>query len=344
MLTTRFNVNLPLKAYGMALKLLVIRFSSIGDIVLTSPVVRCLKTQLKDAEVHFLTKNKFAGIVQSNPYISKVYTINKSPSEINTELRNERYDYVIDLHNNIRSHLVKWSLLKPSHSFNKLNIEKWLMVRLKWNRLPNVHIVDRYLDTASFLGIENDGLGLDFFIPDKDEIKLINEYPQLSNGYVAFSIGGNHNTKILPADLVADVIKMLDKPVIILGGKDDMERANLITDLAGAKAINLSGKLTLMESASVVKQSHSVISNDTGLMHIAAAFQKPIVSVWGNTIPEFGMYPYLPLGTPHMIAEVNDLKCRPCSKIGYKECPLKHFNCMRMQDTRKIAGFINNLN
>lgn len=326
----------------MALKLLVIRFSSIGDIVLTTPVIRCLKTQLKDAEVHFLTKNKFAGIVQNNPYISKVYTINSKPSEISGELKKEKYDYIIDLHNNIRSHLVKFSLLKPSRSFNKLNIEKWLMVRLKWNRLPDIHIVDRYLETTAFLGIKNDGQGLDFFIPEKDEFQLTG-YPQLSDGFVAFSIGGNHNTKILPADMVADVIKMVKKPVVLLGGKEDMERAGLITNLCNDKTLNLCGRLSLMESSSVIRQSEAVISNDTGLMHIAAAFHKPMVSVWGNTIPQFGMYPYLPKQTAHLIAEVNGLKCRPCSKIGYAECPLKHFNCMRLQDIRKIAEFINSL-
>jgi ADP-heptose:LPS heptosyltransferase len=103
------------------------------------------------------------------------------------------------------------------------------------------------------------------------------------------------------------------------------------------------GKLSLMESASFVRQSTAVISNDTGLMHIAAAFNKPIVSVWGNTIPEFGMYPYLRPETPSMIAEVKGLKCRPCSKLGYKECPLKHFNCMRQQNIDVIASFVNNL-
>lgn len=327
----------------MALKLLIIRFSSIGDIVLTSPVVRCLSTQINDVEIHYLTKSRFAGIIESNPYITKVYSYKESLKEVFPLLRNERYDQVIDLHNNIRSHRVKWTLMRPSVSFNKLNIEKWLMVRFKVNRLPAIHIVDRYLETVSFLGVKNDAKGLDYFIPEKDEIQITKDYPELSGGYIAVAIGGNHNTKIMPADLVADVINNLNLPVILLGGKEDAERGELIVRLTQNKSLNLCGRLSLMGSASIIKQAHAVISNDTGMMHIAAAFQRPMVSVWGNTIPEFGMYPYLSDSTPSYIAEVKNLKCRPCSKLGYKDCPLKHFNCMRMQDTRKIAAFINGL-
>lgn len=327
----------------MALKLLIIRFSSIGDIVLTSPVIRCLSTQLNDVEIHYLTKSRFAGIIESNPYITKVYSYKESLKEVFPLLRNERYDQVIDLHNNIRSHRVKWTLMRPSVSFNKLNIEKWLMVRFKVNRLPAIHIVDRYLETVSFLGVKNDAKGLDYFIPEKDEIQITKDYPELSGGYIAVAIGGNHITKIMPADLVADVINNLNLPVILLGGKEDAERGELIVRLTQNKSLNLCGRLSLMGSASIIKQAHAVISNDTGMMHIAAAFQRPMVSVWGNTIPEFGMYPYLSDSTPSYIAEVKNLKCRPCSKLGYKDCPLKHFNCMRMQDTRKIAAFINGL-
>lgn len=325
----------------MALKLLVVRFSSIGDIVLTSPVVRCLKQQLPDVEIHFLTKRRFAQITESNPYITKVYSFDHSLREVIPALRSVKYDHIIDLHNNMRSHRTILALSRPAHSFNKLNIEKWLIVRFKVNRLPKVHIVDRYLKTVAHLGIRNDGKGLDFFIPEKDDVDIKNEYPQLAGGYTGFVIGGNHNTKILPADMVADVINSLLTPVVLLGGSEDSERGNIIAGLTKGKAINLCGKYSLMGSASIVKQADAIISNDTGLMHIAAAFNKPIVSVWGNTIPEFGMYPYLPDGTPSLIAEVNNLKCRPCSKLGYKECPLKHFNCMRMQDTRRIADFVN---
>ncbi len=326
----------------MSFKLLIIRFSSIGDIVLTTPVIRCIHEQKPEIEIHFLTKKRFAPIVESNPNISKVHSFNKQLSEVIPDLKKEKFDIIIDLHRNLRSHYVLLSLNRPHHTFNKLNIEKWLMVKLKINKLPRIHIVDRYLQAVKDLKIVNDGKGLDFFIPDDEEVDITG-FPELRAGYYAFVIGGNHNTKILPADMVAEVCRKLNKPVVLLGGKDDVASGSIIENLTAGKTINMCGKLSLMESASFVRQSTAVISNDTGLMHIAAAFNKPIVSIWGNTIPEFGMYPYLRPETPSMIAEVKGLKCRPCSKLGYKECPLKHFNCMRQQNIDVIASFVNNL-
>lgn len=325
----------------MSLKLLIIRFSSIGDIVLTSPVIRCIATQVKDVEIHFLTKKRFAILAESNPYITKVHTIEKNINEVISHLREEKFDHVIDLHKNLRTSKVHLALRRPFTTFNKLNIEKWLMVRFKINKLPPVHIVDRYLNAASFLKIENDGQGLDFFIPDVQRINISSAYPELSAGFIAVVIGGNHSTKIFPADMVADVCNQLTLPVALLGGPDDKERGEIITGLTGGKALNLCGKLSLMQSASMVEQSNAVLSNDTGLMHIAAALSKPIVSIWGNTIPEFGMYPYMKNDTPSFISEIKNLSCRPCSKIGFRECPLKHFNCMRMQEIGVISQFLN---
>lgn len=327
----------------MSFKLLIIRFSSIGDIVLTSPVVRCIHEQRPDIAIHYLTKKRYAEIVLSNPYINKVYYFENELNEVIPALKSENYDLILDLHKNIRSNYIIASLKKPFRSFNKLNLEKWLMVRLKINILPNKHIVGRYLEPASVLNIENDSKGLDFFIPSENEISIEKEYPALSQGYVAFVIGGNHNTKIFPADLASNVINNVKFPIVLLGGRDDYERGTIIETMTAGRAINLCGKLSLMQSASLVRQASVIISNDTGLMHIAAAFNKPIVSVWGNTVPEFGMYPYLKNGTPSLIAEVKNLSCRPCSKLGFKKCPLKHFNCMRQQNINEITSFVNNI-
>lgn len=327
----------------MPVKLLIIRFSSIGDIVLTTPVIRCIFQQVKEVEVHFLTKKRFASIIESNPYISKVYTIESRVSEVINDLKKEKYDHIIDLHKNLRSGLVLTNLLKPYTAFNKLNFEKWLMVKFKINRLPNVHIVDRYMQAASFLGISIDNKGLDFFIPESEEVSFDGPLSILKQGYIAVVIGGNHKTKILPAEIVTDIVLQLNHPVAILGGKEDAERGSFIERNSNGKAINLCGTYSLMESASIVKQSLAVLTNDTGLMHIAAAFNKPIASVWGNTIPEFGMYPYVRTGTPVLIAQVNDLKCRPCSKLGYPECPLKHFKCMKDQNREEIVSFLNSV-
>jgi ADP-heptose:LPS heptosyltransferase len=317
-------------------KILIIRFSSIGDIVLTTPVVRCLHKQL-GAEIHFLTKKNFKGIVDNNPYIKRVWTIDKQVSEISTDLKAEKFDYVIDLHKNLRSLQVKRSLSTSSFAFDKLNVEKWLMVNLKINRLPNVHIVDRYLATVAGLGVKNDGAGLDYFIPQKDEVDISTF--QIPPQYIAFVIGAAHATKRLPLIKILDICANCALPIVLLGGVDD-EPISRMVEFHRPKVINLCGKLNLNQSASIVRQATKVIAHDTGLMHIAAAFRKDIISIWGNTIPEFGMTPYLPT-EGSKIFEVTDLYCRPCSKIGFDECPKEHFQCMNLQNTKAIIAAIN---
>lgn len=325
----------------MPQKILIVRFSSIGDIVLTTPVVRCLQQQLGGAEIHYLTKEAFAPILRANPRISKVITIRKKVSEVVSQLRAERYDHIIDLHNNLRSWQVIAMLGVPFSRFTKLNIRKWLLVRFKLNLMPDVHIVDRYMNTVKHLGVKNDGEGLEFYIPPEDEVSTGSLPGPFRAGYVAFVTGGRHNTKILPSEKIIEVCRKLRLPVILLGGPEDFERAQEVAAVSELNAMNACGKYSLMQSASLVKQARVVITNDTGLMHIAAAFHKPIVSVWGNTVPDFGMYPYLKPGEPQFVAEVKGLNCRPCSKIGFDECPKGHFKCMLDQNTGDIADFAN---
>lgn len=313
-------------------KILIIRFSSIGDIVLTTPVIRCLKQQL-GAEIHFLTKKRFQQVVDPNPYIDQVHAIDKQVSEVMPQLKRVAFDHIIDLHRNLRSWQVKMALRAPSHSFDKLNGQKWLMVRFKINRLPKVHIVDRYLATALPLGIKKDGKGLDYFIPEVDEVDPATILPANAKGYIAFVIGAAHATKRLPESKIIAICKKIAQPVILLGGPGEKEAGESIAAAAGEHVINTCGSLRLHQSASVVRQADKVISHDTGLMHVAAAFQKEIISIWGNTIPEFGMYPYY--GTQpnrNTTQQVSELSCRPCSKIGYQSCPKGHFKCMMEQE------------
>ena len=318
-------------------KILIIRFSSIGDIVLTSPVVRCVKQQLIGAEVHYLTKTKFKSILENNPNIDKIYSIDKNISEVIDELKKENYDFIIDLHHNLRSYITKFSLKKPSGSFNKLNFEKWILVNLKINLLPKIHIVDRYFKAAEKLKITNDLKGLDFFIPKEDEVDL-NTLPEIfRNRYIGFVIGGLKETKRFPIEKVISVCNKTDKPIILLGGKEDFEDGEKIIYSTKGNVFNACGKYNLNQSASLLKQASKIITNDTGLMHISSSFKKDIISLWGNTIHEFGMNPYLP-GEKSKIIEVENLKCRPCSKLGFKKCPKNHFNCMNLIDENLIIS------
>ena len=310
------------------MKILVVRFSSIGDIVLTTPILRCIKQQLKDVELHFITKQQFISIIENNPYVDKFHTINQSLAEVIPLLKKENYDYIIDLHHNARTLKLKLALGKKTFSFNKLNWEKFLIVNFKINKLPQQHIVDRYFETVSKLGVTNDGKGLDYFIDDKDEIDIVSSLPALfHNDYNALVVGGSYFTKQIPINKLKEICTNSLLPVILLGGKEDAATAEQVYQFHKNKVLNLCGKLNLNQSASIIQQANKVITSDTGLMHIAAAFKKDIISVWGNTIPEFGMGPYL-AGKNSQILEVKNLSCRPCSKLGYKKCPKGHFKCM----------------
>jgi len=320
------------------LKVLVIRFSSIGDIVLTTPVLRCIKQQLKDVELHFITKQKFISVIDQNPYVDKFYTITNSLSEVIPQLKKENYDYIIDLHHNARTLKLKLALGKKSYSFNKLNWEKFLVVNFKTNKLPQKHIVDRYFETVAHIGVSNDNKGLDYFINEKDEIDIVSALPTLFHeDYNALVVGGSYFTKQIPLNKLKDICTNSSLPLVLLGGKEDATVAEQVYQLHKNKVINLCGKLNLNQSASIIQQSKKVITSDTGLMHIAAAYKKDIISLWGNTIPEFGMGPYL-AGKDSQLLEVKNLSCRPCSKLGYKKCPKGHFKCMNNIDI-KAAQF-----
>ena len=323
------------------MKFLIIRFSSIGDIVLTTPVVRCLKKHFPDSEMHFLTKQSFGTIVENNPYIDKVHLLAHSWETVVHELKQENYDYIIDLHHNLRTLRLKKDLGIKSFPFNKLNIQKWIYTNLKWNLMPDLHIVDRYMKTVESFGVTNDGEGLDYFIPAKDEVKQKDIPVSHHLGYIGLVIGAAHNTKKLPVEKIKELCSKLDHPIILLGGKEDNENAKQIASVDPIKIYNACGKFNLNESADLVKKSKLIITHDTGLMHIAAAFKKKIIAVWGNTVPEFGMYPYY--GNTHIQSsqfEINGLRCRPCSKIGYAKCPRGHFKCMIQIKTDAIAASV----
>ena len=323
----------------MHIKFVVIRLSSIGDIVLTSPVVRCLKEQVENAEIHFVVKEKHKSIVESNPYIHKVHVLKTSLNDLIAELKNEQPDYIIDLHQNFRSNRIKSRLKIPSFTFRKLNIEKYLLVNFKIDRLPEKHIVERYLETLSVFDVKNDGKGLDYFIPKEREFEKSELPESFQNGFVAFVIAGTYHTKKLPLEKIVEICDKFEHPVILLGGKKEFETGEKVCSHSKGNILNYAGKISLNESASLVRDSNLVLTNDTGLMHIAAAFKKKILSFWGNTVPEFGMVPYMPHPSSKIV-QVENLKCRPCSKLGYKKCPKKHFKCMKEIGVVEVVGWV----
>lgn len=311
-------------------KILVIRFSSIGDLVLTTPVLRCLKQQT-NAEIHLLCKSKFADVLQGNPYVDLFWTIDSGILDTARTLQNESFDLVIDLHKNTRSYILSFLLTRKVLRFDKINVQKWLMVRFKKNVLPDKHIVDRYFESLARIGVYNDGKGLDYFIGDLEE-DVWNRWA-LPDKYIVGVLGATYTTKQIPVELWERIIKVLPLPIVLVGGKDIIHSGLKLKQAFGNSCVDLCGRLSIKESAAVISKAEFVITSDTGMMHIAAALKKPVHVFWGNTIPAFGMYPYYGhFHVPYKNHQVEQLRCRPCSKLGFPKCPKGHFKCMNDQN------------
>ncbi|MDX9750478.1 MAG: glycosyltransferase family 9 protein [Flavobacteriales bacterium] len=323
------------------MKVLVLRFSSIGDIVLTSPVLRCIRQQVPGVELHVATKRAFADLVRHNPHVHRVHELDDDLPRLVRDLKAEGFDRIVDLHHNLRTARIKRALGVKAGSFPKLNIEKWLLVNLKVDRLPRMHVVDRYMGTVADLGVRNDGQGLELFIPPEHEVAPERLPPGHAAGYVALAIGAAHATKRLPPHRLIELARLIPGPLVLVGGAEDRAVARAIANEVGARAYDATGRYGILGSASLIARARAVVAHDSGAMHIAAAFQRPVVSVWGNTVPAFGMGPYIPLHPERAhLAEVKGLPCRPCSKIGHDRCPQGHFRCMERQDLRAIAALV----
>jgi len=327
------------------MKILILRFSSIGDIVLTTPVIEATHKTIQEARIHYLTKKQFVPLLASNQNIEKIYSFERSTKEILPVLQAENYDVIIDLHNNIRTYRLKKKIKTKNYTFNKLNVQKWLLVNFKYQKMPDLHVVDRYFGAVKSLGVVNDGGKCRIIIDEADKINTVERWNIAPKSYLAVAIGAQFATKIMPTNRLIEILQKINYPIILLGGKNDIDRGKEIFTALQAHThpiINAVGNHSLMQSASIVQQSKTILTHDTGLMHIASAFGIQIVSIWGNTVPQLGMYPYYPQNKEqYSIHQVENLSCRPCSKIGFKNCPKKHFNCMNLQNIEAIQQDIN---
>jgi ADP-heptose:LPS heptosyltransferase len=299
--------------------------------------VRCIKKQT-NAEIHFLTKTNFNEIVSSNPYIEKVWQLKSSLEELLPALKKENYDLIVDLHNNLRSRLIRWSLFTvPVVSYSKGNLAKWLSVHFKINKFSEKHIAIKYLQSVKKWNITDDGMGLDYFIPEKDKVN-IESIVKNNRPFIALVIGAAHFTKRVPVEKLKEIISIVlpSYPIVLIGGKAEKETGDALVQ---AGVMNTCGQYSINQSASILAQSTIVISPDTGMMHIAAALKKPIRSIWGSTLSEFGFWPFYGEKYPdqNISFEVNGLVCRPCARFGRNECPQGHFDCMTKQ---KFDGII----
>jgi ADP-heptose:LPS heptosyltransferase len=322
------------------MKILVIRFSSMGDIIYTTPVVRCLKQQLPNAEIHFLTKPVFRYIYDNNPYLDKLLLLKPSLNDTISDIKAEKYDYLVDLHTNLRTSIIKLRTGIKSFTYDKQRLRKWLSLKFNLKLVPPVHLVDRYLKAVKPLGIVNDGQPINYYI--KNQYSLVDLLPAThQQGFVAFVIGATHFTKRMPNVKIISLCRQINMPIVLLGGNDVKDNGDIVAAALGSKIYNACGITTLDESVYLTSQAKRLIGFDTGLTHIAEAFNIPIASIWGSTTPELlGVQPYQ---IDHSMVVGIELPCRPCSKFGQEKCPLGHFKCMNDMPEEHLANFANKL-
>ena len=324
--------------------ILVIRFSSMGDILLTSPLVRILRSALPNARIDFLVKSTFADLLKFNPHISSLIEVNSEDrnelDELRKQIRKTRYDLILDLHNSLRSRWIRFgSRARNIRVVNKRVVPRFMLVKLKKNYYENiVPVVERYIETVASLGINNDGKGLEVFIPEDLRSVVRSRFSRLhldsSKTVIGLVPGAKHFTKRWPQERFVEFGKNIagdsSTRILIFGGKDEADYctdiAQLMNTACGSNiAESFAGRLSLLETASAFDFCDVVVTNDTGLMHLAAARQKKIVAIFGSTVREFGFFPY---GVAHTVVENANLPCRPCSHIGLAACPESHFKCM----------------
>jgi len=315
--------------------ILVIRFSSIGDIVLTTPVLRRLHAAFPEAAIDYCIKSPFASLVKASPYLNNVYTSAEPPRGY--------YDIVVDLQNNLRSRSLLRSIsFDRLYRYQKRNWKKLLLVRAGLDLFETTEsVVDRYMASFEGSAVNGDDKGCELWLSEDDRSYAASVSD--SDGLqLAVCFGANHLTKRYPPQKFASVVERLVRRfrlrVFLLGGAEDMPQADeilaAISPEAASMVLNLAGKTSLTESAAVLEMCDAVLTNDTGLMHIASAFEKQLFVLFGSSVARFGFLPY---NTSYSLFEVPDLKCRPCSHIGRDHCPEGHFRCMLDIPEQSIA-------
>ena len=309
---------------SVAKKILIVRFSSLGDILLTTPLIRSLSKQYNQLKIDFVIKKQFEDIVLNNPHLNKVFSIENFDElkEVKNELIKNGYDAVIDLQNNFRSRKLVSGISKNIFRFNKPNVSKFLLVNFKINFLKEIiPIPVRYAN--SIPNFRLDDKGLELFLPEDLTTQI-----DKTTDIIGLCPGSVHKTKMWPEEYFIEIGNMFVKnnfKVVLLGGKSDREICKKIAALIPT-AIDLSNNNKLYETSADMKKCKTVICNDSGLMHTAVASNVPVVALFGSTVKEFGFAPYR---SKSLVIENNSLSCRPCSHIGLDECPKQHFDCMK---------------
>lgn len=319
-----------LRKTNLPLRIGLIRISSLGDIILITPIIRCLYLQLQKPELVLITHPDMLSLFEHNPYLHSVVGYDRHDTgKSAAEFLGTMPDLIIDLQKNLRSQALTLGAGVPILSFKKENIKKWMLVNAPGFHSKCSHVVSRMLKALSPLNIADDGAGVELHLPPGEGSEE-NKEAVIAGDYVAIGIGSAHETKALSFEFLDRFLAIQTLPCVLLGGPNDRKKGEAIEKKYPNMVRSMCGKTSLLQTAILVQNAAHVVTGDSFIMHLAACFSKPMDVVWANTIPEFGMEPYY--GTKRQFRaiyhQVHELACRPCSKTGFSSCPKRHHKCM----------------
>lgn len=319
-------------------KFLIIRFSSIGDIILTTPLIRCLHKEYPGCSIDFLVKKEFSVVLSQNPNLNEIITFDKHTKgelgRVRKLVKQKGYSHIFDIQRNIRSIFISTGSGATVTGFSKKLVARDLLIRFGINIYKEIKPVFlRYFEAAASLGVEYDGKGTEVFpaVTELDYVEEILKQNNIATGtnLLVVAPGAQWENKRWLAEgfaTAADTFcKQTGAQTILIGGPGDIETCNSVQSLMKTESLNLAGKLSLMGSATLLGKAGMVFTNDTGMLHMAQAMKSPVVAVYGPTTRELGFFP---LPDNSRVAET-DVSCRPCTQKGLHECPKKHFRCMK---------------
>ena len=319
-------------------KILVFRLSSIGDIVLTTALLRCLRNTFPDAQIDFVVKKQFVDILRCVPFVSNVIELDSKKGfaelrAIRNRLKNEQYDVALDIHKNWRSMFVCNTIgSKQVFRFNKHVFRRWVLTTFHKDIYKEVRPVYlRFIDAAQQIGVVPDGKYTELVVPEQLSESMKDIFVQANLSFekriIALCPGASFSNKQWQVEkfqqLAKRVVAEFDAQVILLGGKKELEMCETIANESGA--VSFAGKFDLSQSIAALSMVSLTVANDTGMLHVSEALGVPVVGIYGPTARQFGYFPILPQSK---VAQIENLSCRPCTKMGMNHCPKKHFACM----------------
>ena len=316
------------------MKILILRLSSMGDVLLATPVLDVLKNEFSQAEIDWVINKKFEETLSTNPLIRRllVFKDRKGLKNIRKEIKRTNYDLILDLHKNSYTRYLARGL-KNVFTYKKRIFDRFMLVHFKRSYKEIMPVTQMYFKALEKAQIITPGNFRLRFGLDKDiEVRTVGKYNLHNSNYVVIIPGASYSTKMWPKEYFRQLAERIigekskNRNVILIGkGAAEAKISKFVSSVQGGKILDLTDRLTLQETASVIKFADAVVTNDNGPMHLAECFGKKIVAIFGPTTEEFGFFPY---STNYRVVENRSLKCRPCTHFGRKKCPKKHFKCM----------------